>query len=198
MNYDEKVITAIRSGNDEKTIKLLYKKSLPPIIQMIRNFGGNKDDANDIFQDAVVILIRNIKRNSFDQKSNINGFLYTISKNLWINKVKRDSKTSSIEELELENDLNYEIQHNASIKEKENTIKDIISKLDPKCAHVLHAILFTDKGYSEIAEEIGLANANVMKVTKSRCKDKLIELLKNDTNLRQILINYNERFSKHI
>jgi len=198
MKYDEKVITAIRSGKDDKTIKLLYKKSLPPIKRMILEYGGSKDDANDIFQDAVIILIRNIKTNKFGENNNINGFLYTISKNLWINKIKRDSKTSSIEDANIESDLNYEISYSTSIKEKEETIKNIISKLDSKCAHVLHSILFTDKDYSEISEEIGLANANVMKVTKSRCKDKLIKLLNKDQNLRQILISYNERFSKHI
>lgn len=198
MTVDEKIIAAIRSGKDNKSIKILYKNTFPSIKKNILELGGSKDDAHDVFQDAVIILVRKIKENTLSQESNISGFLYTISKNLWINKVKRDSKSTLFDENIESIDYSYEIEYQENIKEKEETIKGIISQLDEKCAYVLHAILFTDKDYNDIAEELGLANANVMKVTKSRCKDKLIKLLQENKELKELLISYNARFTKHI
>ena len=48
--------------NDEKSsYELLYKIYYPSILSFIKNNNGNEQDAEDIFQEVIVILLKKIK-----------------------------------------------------------------------------------------------------------------------------------------
>ena len=64
-----------------------------------------------------------------------------------------------------------------SYGKKKNVVRDLIEKLGEKCANIFKAILSGGSNYKEIAEEYGFASEGVVKIIKSRCKDKLVKLL---------------------
>jgi hypothetical protein len=59
----------------------------PPMTGLFVRFfhkeGGKIDDAKDIFQDALVILIEKIYKDNLNIKKSIGGYLYVICENLW-------------------------------------------------------------------------------------------------------------------
>ena len=91
---DKSVIAAIKSGKDDKALKMLYNVLLPKIKAYIRSNNGSEDEAFDVFQDAVVIFFKQVVTGKFDTKYSISAFVYSVSRNLWINRVKNVSSRS--------------------------------------------------------------------------------------------------------
>lgn len=89
INQSKEVVEAILSGENTKALNYLYKSSLPQIIKYVCMNSGSEDEAKDIFQDAVVSLFTTVKLGKYDIEKDVNGFLYFVSRNLWINYVKK-------------------------------------------------------------------------------------------------------------
>lgn len=198
MRFEDKIISAVLEREDQMVISSLYKKSYPPIERTLKSQGADPDDIQDVFQDAMVILVRKIRNGSFKKDESINSFLFIISRNLWINKIKRDKKSQSIDGYELEDEWSNDIHFQASVSEKEQTIRRAFEMLGEKCSNVFKAILFNGQKYKEVAEEYGFANEGVVKIIKSRCKEKLVKLLQQESELRDLFIGYDQRFTKYI
>ncbi len=94
-NKDLEIIHAIKIGNNSIVLNHLYKTALPTIVKFIIRNNGDKDEAKDIFQDAIVTLFSSVKLNKYDSFKEINGFLYFEASNLWINRIKKMNKNSS-------------------------------------------------------------------------------------------------------
>jgi RNA polymerase sigma factor (sigma-70 family) len=198
MDQDRKIVEAIIEGNNNAALQLLYTSSLPVIRKYITMNNGTEHDANDIFQDAVIILMRQIKYGKFEMDKSVGGFLYTVARNLWINKAVRDKKRVLVDEIPEDSDIQNDIQVNSELKERESTIKSILNKLGETCAKILKAITFEGLDYKEIAHNTGLASSDVVKTYKNRCKKKLVGLLAENKNLRNELLRHEQGFRAYI
>ena len=53
---DQEIISQLRTGQQHKALVKLYTH-LPKVGRMVRNHGGTRADARDLFQDALIILL---------------------------------------------------------------------------------------------------------------------------------------------
>lgn len=198
MTNDSNILSALKAGDNNKALKLLYASALPKVQKYVKSNNGDRDDANDIFQDAVIILIRQIRTGKFDESKSAEGFVFTISRNIWINKAIRNKKRVLVDEIPEKGDFNDEIQTNIELKEREGAIKSLLNNLGEKCSNILKQIVFEGKDYKEIAISTGLASGDVVKTYKNRCKKKLIGLLQANHDLRNELLRHEQGFRKYI
>ncbi len=148
--------------------------------------SGNEEDALDIFQDAVVSLCKQIHLKRYDTKHEVAGFLYTVSKNLWINKAKRDARISYVPEyydFEEESDFT----DNIMTKEKERTLNQIAEKLGKRCFELLKQSVFYKASSEEIIKKMGFSTVNAVKTQKYKCKQKLMGILKNNPSFLEVV-----------
>ena len=89
---DQQIINTIKTGCDQGALKFLYNRCFPKIRAYVCSNSGTKEDALDIFQDAVLILCKQVKSNKYNEKYEMDGFIFSVSRNLWINKMKKESK----------------------------------------------------------------------------------------------------------
>ena len=69
MNTQEKDITTlIKSGKDKDVVDLLYKKVYPIVKKHIVSRNGTKDDAFDVFQDALVDFYNQVMKGQFNEQ----------------------------------------------------------------------------------------------------------------------------------
>ncbi|MFN6945727.1 MAG: sigma-70 family RNA polymerase sigma factor, partial [Cytophagaceae bacterium] len=61
------VIQSIRSGKNSDALNYLYKDPLRKIRKFILNNSGTLDDADDVFQDAVVVLFHYVKTGKYKE-----------------------------------------------------------------------------------------------------------------------------------
>lgn len=186
---DHKLIEAIHSGKDDHVLEVLYKEVYPKIQSLILKNGGNQEEAQDIFQDAVVILYKQVREDKFDQQYQIAGFVYTVSRNLWINRVKRKNRNTEIPEDEQAIPLETNVMDDMISEEREQYIDQLLSKLGPKCKELLIYSIFHGMSMKEISKTMGFNSEDVAKTKNYKCKQKLLKILERNPSLKKLLFN---------
>ena len=148
--------------------------------------SGNEEEAFDIFQDAVVILCKYIKNGNFDPTKEVGGFLYYVSRNLWINKAKHDKRV-----VQLPTDFDHgsfeDFSDDIVTHEKENMLKKVIQLLGEKCFRLLQYSIYEELPYGEICRLMGFSTINAVKTQKYKCKQKLFKLMEENPSIREVL-----------
>lgn len=191
---DEKdVISRIRE-NDRTALKALYAQMHDPVVMYLMARGATKEDALDTFQDAMVLFYRNVQSNKFDAEySKILTYVHAIARNLWVHKLRKQSRSileprlesSHLFEVETSQDpesiyIKKEISDEVSVK-----LEQALSKMSDKCRTLITMYYLQNKSSEQIADELGLSNLNVAKVMKHRCLRQLREIFKEEERSNQ-------------
>ena len=162
---DEKVLELIKAGN-EKAIEFLYKKHYRMIVKMIMKNSGTEDEAKDIFQDALIVFWEKVKSNKLVLTSKISTFLYSICQNLWRKELDRKARNSG-EMIEQPTQIEWEKQ------ERVQVIQQCLQSLGETCRRILMLYYFDKMSMTDLAKEMGFANADTAKTKKYKCKIEL-------------------------
>lgn len=186
INYtNEKIIEGIRFG-DRKIIDYVYEDCYPTIKFLITANSGNDQDAEDIFQDALVIIYKKINNNDLVLTSSFKTFLYSVCRNLWLQKL--DRKAISYGLLEKDNLENLQEILQIDFEDIENVKYQIYQKhflsLGRDCQKILRMFL-KKVPLEEIAETMGFKTAKYAKTRKYMCKEKLKNKILNDPRCKQ-------------
>lgn len=147
-----------------------------------------EEEAKDLFHDALLVFYKQVINNKYDENYPIEGYIYSVAKNQWINKVKREQKIEIVEPQFLpENELNEAIDSKIMNDEKTEVINKLFSLLEPKCSNLLTYTIFQDLSYDDIAERMGFTSENAARTAHFRCKKYLMELVKNYPVLSEML-----------
>lgn len=155
VNLQNELLARIRSG-DSQAIKELYKSSFHYCASFILNNKGSKEDASEVFQKVMVILIEKLKDEHFTIKHNLKSFLYAVTRNQWLTELKRTGRLTDIvdeegKELPLVSD--YE-QSMAEKEEKESQFQrlyEAMKNASAECQKLLKLTFFEKKKDKEIA-----------------------------------------------
>jgi len=177
---DDKIIELIRKGDTDKAFLALYKH-FPMMRKMILSKGGKKEDAEDIFQEALIILYRRVNEPQFKLSSKISTYLYSICRFLWKDELKKRNKipATGFEE----NIDTAEENAIAEAVEKESKIKiaeKVLTELGDRCRELLIMFYSGTMKLKDIATKMGYTSENSAKNQKYKClegaKKKLAEV----------------------
>ena len=183
-NLKKSVSTLINAVklNDETVLKTLYQENYPKIENLILQNNGSRDHAKDIFQEAFITVWKNVKQDKFtpQNESSLNGYLYTIAKNKWMDHLRsKDYKKTfrSLKEERIEaSDGFLEKINDDKLKEERLKIgMQAFSDLADSCKVLLTKFYFEKKSMKTIAAELELDAASTRN-KKYRCMQKLREL----------------------
>jgi DNA-directed RNA polymerase specialized sigma24 family protein len=88
---DNKIMVLFKNGQRDKAFSALYQL-FPRIEKLILSKGGTKTDAHDVFQEALIILNRNLEKSDFKLTSSFYTYLYSVSRFVWKDTQKQFSK----------------------------------------------------------------------------------------------------------
>jgi RNA polymerase sigma factor (sigma-70 family) len=177
---DQKIIELIRTDNTDKALSALYKH-FPMIRKMIRSNGGNAEDAEDIFQDALIILCRKIKDTRFELTALLSTYLFSVCRYLWKDELKK-RKHYTLQGFAIglnaseENELDKIVEEETRSKLAEK----VLNELGDRCRELL--LLFYNAGLKlkDIATRMGYSSESSAKNQKYKClegaKNRLKEL----------------------
>ena len=188
---DSMIIQSIRSGAHSAALQYLYDVSLKKVRGYILKNSGSKEDANDIFQDSVIILFNQIRLNKFNESNSIDGFIFSISKNLWIDKVRRDKKFTNYDSPDQFNVISdsTNLLEDLISKEKTQAMKEVFNLLDEKCQKILTYVIFEKRSMKEVSTLMNYSSDDVAKTNHYRCKQYLSKLVKSNPRLVNLLSN---------
>ncbi len=179
--YTEKeIISAIRTGADSSVFLYLYEKVFPKVRAYILKNSGDLDESKDIFQDALLVFCTKVKADTYVHQTEIDGFIYAVSRNLWINrlKIKNRKSVTPIDDLPIldDNDTDQLVK----FKERDKTIETLFEQLGERCKELLLNTIYNKLSMTEICQKMGFANENVAKTKNYKCKQRLIGLAENN------------------
>ena len=153
------------------------------IKEAIHKYSLSDEDAFDLYSDTVISAIEKIASGSFQGRSSLKTWLYSIFHNKYVDFLrKRSTNKSSIHHTLSMSDLIMEISdHTKTIIQKlvdktdHEILKQKLGQLGDSCRQML--MLWAD-GYSdkEIAGLMEYKTSDVVKTSRLRCLEKLKQL----------------------
>lgn len=158
--------------SQKREIKQLYKH-FPMVRNLLSSLGCDKETAEDLFQEALIIYINRKKDTAFKFELEPIHFVKQTSKLLWYNEARKRQKQvdTIIPSEELEEDwFQKEMLH--------QQLEKAISKLGDQCKELLQLFYGFGNSMAEIAEKLHFRNEQVAKSQKYRCLQKAKDLVK--------------------
>jgi len=182
---DNELLTLIKEGKSNLALNFLYKNIQPKITIWIKQNNGSLDEAQDVFQDSVISFYQFVLKGKFKEENSIEGFLFSIARNKWVNRVKQINKTGEQLPLDLIETKPEEEKNNNRSKE----IEQLLSQLGEVCKELLTYSIFYKMSMEDIALRMGYSSQNAVKTKKYKCKQRLVKIVKDKRNLKEILFS---------
>ncbi len=189
---DEAILEGLRLRSDY-IINFIYKEFFPLIKFLVTENGGAGEDAEDIFQDGIIIIYNKISLNELKLTSSFKTYMYSVCRNLWLQKLsKRKAIFDKLTDVEEYIDLPKDVLHEASIEETElhRIIQIHFLSLADDCQKLLR-LFIKNIPLREIASMLGYKTEKYAKTRKYLCKEELKKRIATDPRSQKILRNDN-------
>lgn len=166
---DQNIIELLRAQKNEKAFYLLYK-GFPVIRKMILANGGRKEDAEDMYQDALIILCKKVSDPSFTLTSSLATYLYSICRFLWKDELKKKNRLTQFKAEPGDDgvDLSEEAEKESKLKQAEEALKS----LGGKCLELLKMFYYEFQPMKQIAVSLGFSSEKIAKNQKYKCIER--------------------------
>lgn len=171
---EDQFIDGLRTGNNE-VLSALYKKYYNIVLKFIVNNSGTQEAAQDIYQETIIVLYENVQKPSFELNCQLQTYIFSIAKRLWLKQLKKSSKTFLFKE-DGENelvDVSEEITEHLNKEVELDKLTQSLTELGEPCATLIKDFYVQKLSMDEIAEKFGYTNADNAKNQKYKCLQRL-------------------------
>ena len=172
---DNEIIECLRNRKSY-VVHYLSDRYMPMIRLMVYQKGGTSEDARDIFQDGLIIMLEKLDNKQFALTCKFKTFLYCVCENLWKSVLdKRQAAANYLtrrSEPESEKDFSDLIDYQMY----EEIFRDVFETLDPISKKIL-TLYWQEIPPQEIADKLGYTYGYVRK-KKSEAQSELTEMVK--------------------
>lgn len=171
---DQHLVEGI-ANNDRQALDYLYSQSFSQIKQFITQNNGSEQDAEDIFQEGLLALWKNIRTGKYENQKNVklSTYLFQVCKFRWFEhlksaKVKYNSRLNPEFDVADESEMS-QIQEEI---ERASYLKSLFRQLGEKCQQILNLYYYQKLPLAEIADKLDYTPQSA-KNEKYRCMQRL-------------------------
>ncbi len=173
-------------NKDSQVLEHIIHKAYPTVKRMVLSNSGNKLDADEVFQEALIVLFRKIREGDFTLKSSVTTYLFSVAKHKWLHELRRLKPTEDISfayevEDELEADTNYLIFKNERLK----LFREKFDELSKDCKKVLRMFLMKVP-LAEITKIMGYSSEQVARNRRFKCKEALVKSIQQTDKFKEL------------
>ncbi|WP_118950630.1 RNA polymerase sigma factor [Taibaiella helva] len=172
---DTELLTGLAAGNRE-AVAAIYKLYHTVLTKWILSRGGLEADAEDVFQEALVVLFEKARSTEFCLTCKLSTYLFAICKRLWFKKMERSATYYQLAEDDEGNEPGTYDEDLRLYLEKEEQYEQLalaMTQLGEPCAALLKAFYEEKKNMQEIAAAFHYTNAENAKTQKYKCLTRL-------------------------
>jgi len=181
---DNKYIKGLLA-HDSKVLEAIYANFSGRIQYHIQQKGGTRDDAKDIFHDALMVIYQKAQSPDFQLTSQFYTYLYSICHFMWDRKSKKKANNTVTISEDDRFILGENVISDIEQREKQRVFRENLAKLGDVCRQTLR-LFFEKKSMTEIAILMKFDNEHVARTRKYRCGKKLEELIKSDSRYTEL------------
>ncbi len=181
----EETLEGIRR-NDLNVMQFVYKELYSGIQFFVTSNSGSESDAQDIFQEALVIIFRKLTDGQLKVTCTFKTYLYSVCRLLWLKQLEK-RKTKDEVSIDNENfiELTEETQDVIRQSERYKLYQTHFKKLSDDCQKILEMSL-EKTSLRRIAEIMGYKCEKYAKKRKFLCKEKLVDEIKKDPTFKEL------------
>lgn len=180
---DDHLLIGLAKG-ESKATAFLYRKYRKPILLWLRTRGCDEHDAEDIFQEAILVLYSKAQEDAFRLQCQLSTYLLAVAKHIWLKKNRQQQKQSTDANTDL-------VEQNADLivdedveyhQERELLFTKMAAALDTlgsPCNALLKAFYYQKKSMQQITVEMGYSNMETTKNLKYKCLNRLKKIFNN-------------------
>ncbi|HRH11006.1 MAG TPA: sigma-70 family RNA polymerase sigma factor [Bacteroidia bacterium] len=171
---DQQFLQGLREG-DSEVLSALYKRYYNIVLKLVVNNSGSSDEAADIYQESIIVLFENSEKPGFELKCQLQTYLYSVAKRLWLKQLKRKGRTYLMKEEE--ESYIVDVTEDLSLHQKKELdferIEKSLVELGEPCAGLIRDFYVLQLSMEEIAEKFGYTNSDNAKNQKYKCLQRL-------------------------
>ena len=162
---------------DSSSFELLYTSYFPSVASYIKQNHGNHEDAADIFQEAVIVLLQKVREPDFVLTSGLKTYIYAVAKNLWLKRL-RDNKIKVLDSklgLEVYGSQMERVESEPE-KSREERVENWLQKITRNCQNILKALFFYEVPMDHLMVKMGWKNKHTASNQKHKCIQQIKKL----------------------
>ncbi|TND10621.1 MAG: sigma-70 family RNA polymerase sigma factor [Bacteroidetes bacterium] len=167
---EEELISGLKRGDDE-AFRKVYVLHFNMIRYLVIKNSGQEEDADDVFQDALVVLFEKLNSADFVLTSSLKTFLYSVCRNLWLKRLGKNKREAFTDFEDF--DLAAAEEEESEKTEEKAKLRRHLQSLGEQCRKVLTLFYYFKKSMEEIAADLGYTNADNAKNQKYKCLQRL-------------------------
>ncbi len=169
---DQETFLELKSNNNH-AYEILYKFYYPSVKNFIVKNNGSEADAKDVFQETLLVLLEKVPKDDFNLTSSLKTFIFAISSNLWLKRLRDSNKMVKTEIGTYEKYLSdYEEAEQEIHQDSSNKIVRVFKMMTHKCMVLLKAIFYDEKNIDTITKEYGYTNKHNAQNQKYKCLEQ--------------------------
>lgn len=181
---DSEIVDCLRR-RESHVVHYLSDKYMPLIRLMIFHNGGSAEDAKDIFQDGLIILLEKIDEGNFVLKCKFKTYLYSVCENLWKTLLDKRRAAANYVSFSSQGAPERDIWEEMDRELHEKIFREAFEQMDQTSRDILK-LSWQEMPGQEIAEILGLSYGYVRK-RKCEAQDELIEKIKQHSGYIRIM-----------
>jgi RNA polymerase sigma factor (sigma-70 family) len=168
---DADLVAALRAANPA-AYTTLYSTYFPSVAYYVRGNQGSLKDAEDLFQETLLVLVDKLSQPDFHLSASLKTYLHAIARNLWLKKL-RDQKETIVE------DAQYFVSlpdpallpdaglHTGSTPEEQ--LPGWLNAVTDTCQCILSAIYLEEEPMEDLMARMGWKNRHTADNQKYKC-----------------------------
>ena len=177
---DSSLIQALKAeANPDEAIRHLYRTHYRLTAAYIRQNSGTDQDAEDIFQEVILVFIEVLKKDKFRGESSISTFLYALTRNIWLNELKKRGRSKHRDEVfeKGKDQTDMDVSHLIVNREIKSQLMQLMETLGETCKKILLAFYYDNLAMKEILKTLNYENEQVVRNKKYKCLKQLEQML---------------------
>ncbi len=173
--YSDREILKGLKYRQHNVVLFITERYLNMITVMVEKMGGSSQDAEDIFQEALMSVINKIDKNKLVLTSRFSTYLYAVCKNLRLCQIYEQKRENEHMYVYLNEIYHAEPKAHITKEIRENIFRYYFKLLSEVCKNILE--LYTIKAsVKQIDVELGNTEKYIRK-RKYECKNRLAKLV---------------------
>jgi RNA polymerase sigma factor (sigma-70 family) len=182
---DNEIIECLRN-RQSYVVHYLSDRYIPMIRLMVKQKGGTKEDAHDIFQDGLIIMLEKLDDRKFILTCKFKTFLYCVCEHLWKTILEKRQSANNYLTRRTEPDSEKDFTELPDHQMYEAIFQDVFKTLDPISKKILK-LYWREMSPQDIADKLGYTYGYVRK-KKCQAQSELTEKVKRHPEYKRIMI----------
>lgn len=179
MNLDSKekeLLKGLALG-DKKAVETIYKENYNMVQGLIINNNGSTQEAKDVFQEAMIVLLEKARSGNFELNCQIKTYIYSVCRRIWLKRLQQFNRyTGEIEGVVGSVPVEEDVEEYEKRDQEFVMMEKAIGSLGEPCKGLIEAFYIQKRSMQDIASQFGYTNADNAKNQKYKCLMRLKKL----------------------